>query len=447
MQIPLVARTDLRRLLKSFAGTFSVQIATALAQLATITLIAHLFGPTGNGVYAVSLLLPMLLSTFVNMGTNSANVYYLGSQQYPAAVVARQSVELAAILSLLGLAVGAGAIHFAAETLFPGVASTLLWLALSAFPLVLLQTFAHSIFQGLKRFAHLNTVVLTQPVATLLAMWLLTHDADRALVHLVGSYLIGVMCSLVLSALLLRDVLREIPGADSRPYLRHALSYGWKAHLSNVFTFLQSRLDIYLVNWFLNPLSAGLYVIAVQLGEKLWMLSQAVSVVLLPRLAEITKDEAQRVNITTIVSRMVLLSTAAGALLVAAIGMPLLEMLFGEEYSASYVPLLLMLPGLVALSCARVIASDIAARGRPELNMYMAAVGVAISAIGNLVLVPLWGLNGAALVVTIAYCADLALKAVVYKFITKAPFHAMVYPTRADLRHVVDAVRRSQVRG
>ncbi|WP_168204828.1 flippase [Noviherbaspirillum sp. UKPF54] len=436
-------RLDLRALFRNFARMLGVQLLTAAIQLAIVALIAKEYGPRGSGVYVVSLLLPTLLATFLNLGANSSNVYYLGAGRFPVQTIWKTSWTLIRVLGLAGLLLGAGVILFKAEDYFPGIGRPVLWVALLAFPFSLAQGFLNSLFQGLQDFRRLNLCMLAQPALTLGGIAVLVAAGQTEVLAPVCANLAGAAGGVAFSWLLLRKHLRSEEPDSHSGYMDKALRYGFKAYLSNLLTFLQSRADTFLINMLINPAAAGIYSIAFQIGEKLWMLSQAVSVVLLPKLSAMSKEEERRIQITTAISRMVFAVSAAGAVLLGILAYPLILVLFGATYRPSYVPFILLLPGMIALAPARVIANDIAARGKPELNLYMALAGVVLTITGNLIVLPHLGIHGAAIVTSAAYILDLLMKILTYRAITKAPFFSLVLMRRNDVRDVVGAFKPS----
>ena len=440
---------ELRGLLKSFAGMLGGQTLAALLQLATMVLVAHGWGPAGNGTYVVALLLPTMLANFLNLGVNAANAVYLGAARFPLPLVMRTNLGLWAVLGLIGLAAGAVLLQWRGPQMFPGIAPVVLWVALLGYPLALAQTYMASILQGLQRFGPLNMVMLSQPALMLFAVLALMLSGTLEVVWLVAANLLALLASLAAGMILLRRQLRlwrqAAPAAEQASgtaYLRQSLAYGHKAYLSNLLTLLQSRADIFLVNLLINPAAAGIYAIAYQLGEKIWMLSQAVSVVILPRLSGLEGNEARRIQITTIISRLVFAVSALAALAAGALAWPLIGLVFGQRYEDSYLPFVLLLPGIVALASARVIANDIAARGKPGLNLVMAGWAALVSIVGNLLVLPRFGMHGAAVVTSCVYIMDLVLKILVYRQITKAPFLSLVLLRASDWHDLRGALRR-----
>ena len=91
-------------------------------------------------------------------------------------------------------------------------------------------------------------------------------------------------------------------------------------------------------------------------------------------------------------------------------------------------------------SMSRVLANDIAARGRPELNMYTSFIVITVNVIGNLLLIPKFGLPGAALATTIAYTLNCSFRILVYSILSKKPWYGVFLFNSYDrgvLQHII----------
>jgi O-antigen/teichoic acid export membrane protein len=311
-----------------------------------------------------------------------------------------------------------------------------LWMALLTFPVALLQGYLISILQGLQDFRRYNGALLVQPAATfvLSATFLLLGCGVLAVVT---AFFIGNVMALIVTYLLLRPALSKSkgPGASASNYGVVSIKYGYKAHLSNILAFINYKADILLVNMLISPAAAGIYVIAVQLTERLWMLSQAVSTVILPRLSELHSEENVRKELTPIAGRWVLLLTSLGGVVLGVAAYPLIKLLFGDAYIGAINPLLALLPGIILASLSRILANDIAARGRPELNMYTAIIVVMVNVIGNVLLIPRLGIIGAAIATTIAYTLNMFLRIFMYSALSGNAWYAPFWKRRASDVH------------
>jgi O-antigen/teichoic acid export membrane protein len=85
------------------------------------------------------------------------------------------------------------------------------------------------------------------------------------------------------------------------------------------------------------------------------------------------------------------------------------------EVDVPVAALIWLLPGIVMGSATRIVAYDFSARGRPELNSYLAIVVLVINVAANLVLIPRYGIIGGALSTTIAYTANTIATVYLYR--------------------------------
>lgn len=404
----------LRRLGVNVVATMARQFAASVVGLATVMVVAQILGPDGNGQYAMAILLPSLLANVMQFGIGSSIVYFVGRGSISVARARSAAIRLWLGISAAGCGLGWGVIALWGEE-FGGVPTTLLVGGVAVFPTMLLHSYHLALLQAKQDFRRYNIAHLAGPVATLPLMVALVWVAGLGVAGALLAFGLGYGCAL---AIAWHGVRRHAgdghEGADAIGFMRRAIDYGWKAHLGNILAFLNYRADLFLVTSFLGAAPTGIYVIAVQMSEKLWTLSQAVSTVLFPRLAELSRDEDTRRILTPLIARIVLVVTSLAAAALAAAAGPLIALLFGGEYGAARNALHLLLPGIVLLSVSRVLSNDIAARGRPEINMYAAAVTVVVNILGNILLIPGWGIAGAAVATTASYGLDTATKIYFY---------------------------------
>jgi O-antigen/teichoic acid export membrane protein len=414
MSIP-VENPGFRKMFVNIGGTFIRQVGVMALNLTQGIFFARILKPEGNGLFALAFLLPALLSIFLNTGITPANVYYISRGSVSPEEAFAVNIRLWGWLSMIGIIVAVPLIQFWGNKLFPGVSSTLLWLTVPLFPFMLLQTFLASLLHGLQDFRRFNIISLVQPGAALFFAFFTLWIFKMAVVGAIIATAMSHMLALILTFYALKVHFRKDELCKpTKEYAKKCINYGWKAYLSNIITFVNYRADLFLVNIFINPVAAGAYVIAVRIVERLWVLSNAVSTVIFPLLSELSKNEEGRRNLTPLVCRWVLISTIFLACILALIAKPFITILFGKEFIKAAQALLFLLPGVTLFSFTRVISNDIAARGRPDLNMYVSFIVVAINICANCLLIPSMGINGAALATTIAYSTDGIIKLYLY---------------------------------
>ncbi|PDV99807.1 flippase [Candidatus Chloroploca asiatica] len=416
----------LSKIATNIGHTLGRQLLGFLFGLGTVVVIARVLGPEGNGQYAIALLLPTFLLTMLELGIGAANVYYVGGQVVRLHTAFKASLYIWIGLTCIGMLLGSLSVIFYADILFPGMPTLLLWLAILSFPSGLLQFYLGSLLQAVQDFRRYNLATISLPAmmfGVVSLLFVIGGGITSVMVALVLVQIVNVIIHYLLVRHHLRsdvnEMLKTEQDINHKQYTIQAAKYGIKAHGSGILTFINYRADLFLVNLILNPATAGIYVIAISLSEKLWFLSQSISTVLLPRLAELHHDDEIRKQLTPLIARWTLIFTTAGAIVLAIIAPSLIMILFGPAYRETLKPLLFLLPGIVSWSLVRILANDLASRGRPELNMYNMAVVVVINIVGNIVLIPRMGITGAALATTIAYLVACVIQVSMYAQVSK----------------------------
>jgi len=413
------------------AITFTTRVLNLVLGIAVSIIIARLLGPDGKGSYTMAALLPALIVTFGNLGIGPATVYYVARGRYPRQEILGNNIIFAFVIGTLGVLGGLIVSLFFHQSLFPGVAQGYLLLALALIPVGFLFTYLQNILLGAQRFKEYNFISVLQGASFLvfivIALWALK-------IGVAGALLAGIAAWFLVDVILFLWTKRVVGGISLKLnpiYLKKVSTYGLKAYLGNALQFLNYRLDMFLINGFLNPTAVGFYSIGVGLAEKLWLISQAASTVLFPRVAA-ESDEQRRKEFTPLVARTVLWVTALGAFALAFVSRWIVLLLYSEAFLPSVRPLQALLVGIVALSAARVLTNDIAGRGRPMLNTYVAAVTLVTNVILNITWIPKYGITGAAWASTVSYSALFLSALFFYCRLSGNPWTKVLLPQRDD---------------
>jgi O-antigen/teichoic acid export membrane protein len=215
-------------------------------------------------------------------------------------------------------------------------------------------------------------------------------------------------------------------------YAKDSFIFGLKGHISNVLSFINYRIDIFIIAYFLDDIAVGLYSVAVLISERIWLVSQSVSSVLFARVANLS-DDVERNKFTSLASRNTLLITFVGGLILALVSHWFINLFFGESYSQSVIPFLYLIPGVVIFSMSKVLANDFIGRGYPEINTYIAFVTALCNLGLNFWLIPKYGIKGAAIATTSSYLLDALMKSCYFSFKNNISFSEFYIIKLSDL--------------
>jgi O-antigen/teichoic acid export membrane protein len=424
-------KTGIGNFVKKTTITLISSFLNLLLGIGISIILARVLGPDGRGIYIMATLLPSLIVTFGNLGIGPATVYYVARGEFRRQEILGNNVLLSLGIGGLGVLVGVFVVLFFHETVFPGVSSGYLLLALALVPVEFFFSYVNYMLLGAQRIKEFNYVQIAQSGLFLgaIALALLGLKAG-----VTGAIISGLFTWVIVDAIVFRLALRIAGGIDLKPntsYIKRATSYGVQAHLSNILGFLNYRADMFLVNWFLGPSAVGLYSVGVGLVEKLWMVSFAASTVLFPWVAAET-EEQKRKEFTPLVARTVLWMTALASLILAFLSKWIVLLLYSEAFLPAVGALRALLIGITTLSAGRILSNDIAGRGFPGLNIYTGLAAVVTNVILNILWIPRYGIVGAAWASTVSYTVSFLCALFFYCRLSGNRWTSIVFPQRGD---------------
>ncbi|MFN0198414.1 MAG: lipopolysaccharide biosynthesis protein, partial [Planctomycetaceae bacterium] len=399
------AKQSNRSLIEHVLTTLMSKVWVFALGLVLAALRGRCLGPELLAAMLLALTLPNFLLSLFNMGVATSNVYFIGRGEITPARALRSSLRMGVVLGVLGSLSGALTIWLGADALYPGVGADLLWGALLIYPILLIRSYVMSLLHAGENFRWFNGILSCEAVCVLLITAVAFLGFEGGALSAIVAFGVAAFIGLCLCVIPVRRHLQQIElhaseasGASSpQPsYSWRCLNYGWKANLANLLAFLNHRVDLLLINVFVTPAAAGIYAGATMVTERIWILSQSVSTVILPRLSRLETSDPSRSRLTRLVSNIVFLSTLGLSLVLAVAGEMILGLLLGPKFVSGASVLVWLLPGTVLASFARVLTNDLAARGLVGSNVWNAAFLVFVNVVANLLLIPRYGIAGAA---------------------------------------------------
>lgn len=407
------------------------QIANALTGGVTGIVVARLLGPEGTGPFTVLLSLVLLLTAASTLGIETGASYHVSGRRWRASDALRQCQLAALALGLVGGLVGGGVALATSGSAFRGISALDITLALCALPAALSWTYVAAIVLALERYASYAVAISSQGLTLMLFVAVLTP-----LFGLTGA-LVAVLASNVIPAVgLLLWARARLPRAEpgwiarSRRDLGAASSFGVRAYLTNLLSYLNQRADLFILNASAAGAAVGYYSIALSVTALGLLLPRALSAVSMPRIAALDAEAADGETVDRSTRHAVLLALLSTALLAAVL--PLVPLIYGPDFDESIALGYILLPGIGLLGVGNVLAATIVGKGRPEYSLYTVLVVTPPTLFLYFVLVPALGADGAALASTLSYSAIFALLLMYYRRVAPGPLRQLA-PGREEL--------------
>jgi O-antigen/teichoic acid export membrane protein len=408
-----------------------------LMSFASGVVVARVLGTEGNGLAALIILIPTMIASFGSLGIDKANGYLAGADKVGAQVLLENSLFLALAISLV-----AGGISWLVKPLVTGLLpiqeshTHLLMLAMVIVPLSLVEMYLQGILWGLGRIAQISLVSIGRFASQLALNLVLVALCGLGVTGgVIAAILTPALC-IVLYLVFLRKVVYVRLGYHTQA-LGTSLAFGLQAHLGNVLQFLNYRLDVFIVSYFTDVSNVGLYIVSVSLAELMWHVPNAFGFVLFPKISASDPETAQQ--FTPKVARISCALTTLAAACLVLVCKPMISVLYTKEYLPSIYPLLFLLPGVIALSISKIIFSDLGGRGTPRYGAYASLASLFVTVGLDVLLIPRWGIVGAAIASSLAYTTNAVLAIVFYRRISGNKLADVLFIRRADIKEVVHA--------
>ena len=406
-----------------------------------VVVIARALGPEGRGVTALYQAAVNMAFAILSLGLPAAVIYYVARREQTVAQAMENGLSVTIAATALTAAFALALVPmFGTELKAEQVPY---WPAIIAVPAIIQGRVIDSVLRAQGRFLAMNALDILLPLSILANLLAVEIAIGLTIERAVYAWSLGFILPVVAGYAAIGAAAwprRLAPLSLLRPTVR----FGVQAQLGNLIQLLNYRLDVYLILLFVNTAGVGLYAVGVSLSEGMWFIANSVSVVLLTSLT--AGDEGNAARLTPVVCRNTLLVTGLASLAAAAAAPVVIPMLFGRAFDDAIVPFLCLLPGSIALSGTKILAAYVFSRGKPMINAQIAAATLAVSLLAALALLPLWGVTGAAIAASIAYCVSLGLTAIAYHRLSGASISDALLPRPTDLALYTGALA-SLVRG
>ncbi|WP_319762942.1 oligosaccharide flippase family protein [Maridesulfovibrio sp.] len=400
------------------SGRFARGVIWNIASLAVMAacglglnaIIAAFYGPavlgSFNQAYAVYILASQIGVLGVNFSTNKYVAEYADNSQELASIVS------AALIVALGCSIPIGtSLYYGRHAVgvfldSPETAIAIGYVAPAVICLSINKVLVH-VINGLRRMGLFAVVTGGRYVGIFLSMLALcffnVSGSSLAFAFLIGEGA-ALICLLVI-------VVRIVPltVCNLRFWVKRHFSFGARVFMSGTLGELNTRLDVLILGAFVSDQLVGIYSLAAMLAEGYHLLANGLAVNLNPI---ITQRYTQ--NKLDSLKSMILRGKCyfyLASLLVVGVAVLLFRPLLGvvidlANYPGAYWVFSIHSCGILVVSGYMPFRKALVQMGFPGLYTLQMLSGVLSNVLLNLMLIPFWGIYGAALATVIAYAVS-----------------------------------------
>ncbi len=417
--------------------TYGTNVAVAVLSLANVLVISRTLGPAGRGDVAFLTAIAWLTANLATFGVQEANANIAGTEPHRRRSLATNSVVFSVVFGLITIAALAVII-----AVFPGVAGSsdpsLRWLTFACLPIIILGIYMRFLVQADYGFGITNIAWLITPVANISINGILAAAGVLSVATAVSTWLAGQIVQTVVLVVYVARRARGF-GSPDRGLARESLSFGARSHVGRVMLLGNYRLDQWIVGAVAGSRELGLYSVAVAWAEALWFLPTTISAVQRPDLVRGERRDAAAVAALTFRLAVVVTVFTAVVFIVAA---PFLCVtVFGEAFRGSIDDLRILVLGSVGIVALKQLGSALTAQRRPTLASIAIAVAFAVAIVLDIVLIPRYGGNGAAIASAVSYTMGGLAVSLIFARVLRVELTSLL-PRTSELPLFVQTARR-----
>lgn len=400
-------------LVKNIINSVLTQVPVFLLGIISGVFSTRILGEEAKGVFSLFQANYLLFVMLFSFGIQTGIVYFVSSKKYSEQIVAGLSFAVFTVCSVLltGMLLTAYYMDFSSYFFpegynsLPYVFSVVVLFILTFFNNLITSFFqAHSMFSIINRISLINSVV-NAILFSIVYFFILNRDfapSERFDYVLILTIFLVFINSLVWLVLYLSKInVKPKMNNITSDIVKKFIGYSLLIYLGTVINFFNYRLDLWIVNYFLDEKELSHYSLAANIAQIILIVAVTIASVILPKLSNETDEK--KFEIFTLVSRAsfsVFFILIVIAIITANFLIPLL---YGKEFSPTIVPFQILAIGIFISCITQIFTIIVITLNKSKYSIYACAIGLIFTVFFDLYLIPIYNINGAAIATLISY--------------------------------------------
>ncbi|MEJ5307380.1 MAG: polysaccharide biosynthesis C-terminal domain-containing protein [candidate division WOR-3 bacterium] len=400
--------------------TFISELIILFIGIGTTIIINRGLGPVNKGYYAFIILVSSTLSMVLEFGFSTGLSYYSGKK---ISISTDKWKTLSIVLTLLFFLISTVAtfllILFYDDQRGFFIIPLLFFVQISS-------KFTLGLYLGslkIKLFNIIRTLPIFIEITLLISLIILKIKITPINISLI--YFFSLFIPLTMSIYFL------FPFKFQFPDLKELISitrYSFFIYLANLMSFLNYRIDMFLISFFLKPEYLGWYSVAVFIIEKTRLLSQSTSLVNFA--LKVNQDVKDSFELSM---RIVNTINILVAIFIVITAYPLVTILYSPAYKESIIPMIILAPAILSNGYAKMLSSELSGDGIIKVQLFASIISVMINILLNLVLIPKFKIVGASVASLFSYSLNTFIILIFFLKHYKKSLKNMIIISKTDL--------------
>ena len=425
-------------MIKKIFGTFGTRLLNAIVGFVTLWFGTNFLGREAWGIGATALVDVSLLLIAVELLSGSGLIYYTPRKSFVTLFKISYTWTFI-IISLFAL------IFYLLFTFFPNIYHAFVpegygfEILLMVF-LYSLHNFNMNVLLGKERVGTQNVLFIIQFLTQLFSMitYIFVFDirnADAFIYSLITGYLTVNICGFAC-------ICRYFKDNGNEPLLATAkemFNFGSMIQLSTLVTMINRRLSYIVIKNVFGDGEVGVYTSGTQVSEATKLIGNSIALVQFSSISNMD-DRKKAADITVTFLKLAVILTAICMLAICLVPKAIYEWIFTAEFAEIKDVLVSLSPGMVFMAANMIFSHYFSGVNLPKHNLFGSLVGLLITIPSIFILIPMYGIVGAGISVSLTYLGTILYQWFVFKKITGTRTIELV-PTLNDFKTLMNIIK------
>ncbi len=428
--------------------TFLIRVPVILFSFLYSIFLIRMLGPEGNGLYSFLMASIGLSILIFGLDASKSTLYHVAHREFDTGkvigfsflVFGGSSILVAIILLILYLFQNPLSYFFIPKEYFN------LFYVMFFVGSFICQHFTKLftiIILGHKAFMSYNFYVLASSLLQVilygggyLAVTLLMDERDYRdlFLFILATQLIILFIAWYLYAKTFKEKVRTDTKEIQRDYIR----YAGMSSFNQVGHFLNKRIDVWFIELFTGIKNLGIYALASQMTNFLLLFVDPLEEVLKPYLIDMEREKGNIVFVQYF--RLIFYLITILCIILFLCSPWIIPLFFGQDFIGAVVPLKILSIGIIFVSWKRMFITYNRAYNDLTINIWAQWAGVVITIILDVILIPQYGIIGAAWASIFAYLTTALILAIDIKIKHGIRINELFILKSGDLKFLISVV-------
>jgi O-antigen/teichoic acid export membrane protein len=392
-----------KELLKGSSIAFILKIIGMIISFMLMHYITNNFGPSKYGALTLIITLLSIFMLIIRFGTNTALVRIVAHLEISSNIghindIFWKSIFITMPIAVLSYFLLTYNADFLANMFLHEMdyKNEIKMASLTFFPLLLLGLIA-STLQGMKKILIYSGLSIVMPQLSFLVLLMVNKFFFESTYSLVNIYIMSVYSSFIVALIFYFIHFKPYKIIESKYTIKKILSLSYPMLIASSFGMLMIWTDILMLGYFQGEESVGKYNVAFRVATVVSIVLVSINAIATPKFAELytQKNFEGLERFVKQSTKLIFWLTLPVILIIVFAATPILS-LFGSEFMTTKTALLMLIFGQFISAISGSVGYLLQMTDNQSIHKNILISATIINMILNLILIPLYGLNGAA---------------------------------------------------